>query len=38
MTLLTLLMLGRRRGMGRPGAAAIIALYLGFIALQLASA
>jgi cation:H+ antiporter len=38
MTLLTLLMLGRRRGMGRPGAAAIIALYLGFVALQLASA
>jgi cation:H+ antiporter len=38
MTLLTLLMLGRRRGMGRLGAAAIIALYLGFVALQLTSA
>jgi cation:H+ antiporter len=37
MTLLTLLMLGRRRGMGRFGAGAIIALYLGFVVLQLTS-
>jgi cation:H+ antiporter len=37
MTLLTLAMLGRPGGMRRPGATAIIALYLGFVALQLAS-
>jgi Ca2+/Na+ antiporter len=37
MTLLTLAMLGRKGGMRRGGASAIIALYLGFVALQLAS-
>jgi cation:H+ antiporter len=37
MTILTLLLLRNRRGMGRIGAGSIIALYLGFVALQLAS-
>jgi Ca2+/Na+ antiporter len=37
MTLLTMLLLGRRRGTGRLGSATIVALYLGFVALQLAA-
>jgi cation:H+ antiporter len=37
MTVLTLVMLRNRRGMGRIGAGSIIALYLGFVVLQLAS-
>ncbi len=37
MTALTLLLLSTRRGMRRGGAAALIALYAGFVAVQLAS-
>jgi cation:H+ antiporter len=37
MTLVSLLLLGRRRGIRRPEAAALIGLYLGFAALQIGS-
>jgi cation:H+ antiporter len=37
MTMASLVLLGRRRGMRRPGAAALVALYAGFVAIVLAS-
>jgi hypothetical protein len=35
MTSLAVALLGRRRGMGRPGGAALVLCYVAFVAVQL---